>query len=91
MYLSPFIPCQSESKVNPDSFREAKCSELKESCDEEAKSDLEVMAASETASPSESHNLSEGGKKDPNVRRRELLVDSGLAEVCCFTLLCKDL
>lgn len=23
-----------------------------------------------------------GGKKDPIVRRRELLVDSGLAEVC---------
>lgn len=26
----------------------------------------------------------ECGKKDPLVRRHELLVDSGLAEVCCF-------
>ena len=27
--------------------------------------------------------LAEGGKKDPSLRRRELLVSSGLAEVCC--------
>ena len=26
----------------------------------------------------------EGGKKDPSVRRHELLIKSGLAEVCCF-------
>lgn len=85
--ISLFIPCQSESKVNPDSVKEAKSSKAKESGDKEAKSDLEATTAeaSENASPSESHHLAEGGKKDPNVRRQELLVGSGLAEVCCFT------
>lgn len=29
-----------------------------------------------------------GGKKDPILRRRELLVDSGLAEVCLFFCSC---
>ena len=72
---------------------EAKSSEAKESCDDEAKSDPEATTAeaSENASPSESHHLAEGGKKDPNVRRRELLIDSGLAEVCCFSPLYEDL
>lgn len=31
-------------------------------------------------------DLAESGKKDPLVRRQELLINSGLAEVCCFTL-----
>ena len=89
MYLSLFIPCQSESKVNPDSVKEAKSSKTKESGDEETKGDLEVTTAeaNENTSPSESHHIAEGGKKDPNLRRQELLVDSGLAEVCCFNLL----
>lgn len=30
----------------------------------------------------ESTHLVDGGKKDPSVRRQELLVKSGLAEVC---------
>lgn len=34
----------------------------------------------------EGSEVVEGGKKDPLIRRHELLVDSGLAEVCCFTL-----
>lgn len=89
LYLSLFIPCQSESKVNPDSVKEAKSSKTKESGDEETKGDLEVTTAeaNENTSPSESHHIAEGGKKDPNLRRQELLVDSGLAEVCCFNLL----
>ncbi|RVW99148.1 Pumilio-like 24 [Vitis vinifera] len=72
----------SESKVNPDSVKEAKSSKTKESGDEETKGDLEVTTAeaNENTSPSESHHIAEGGKKDPNLRRQELLVDSGLAE-----------
>lgn len=32
----------------------------------------------------EGSEVVEGGKKDPLIRRHELLVDSGLAEVCFF-------
>lgn len=45
------------------------------------------MSASEgNESAEEDNDLVEGGKKDPFVRRQELLVKSGLAEVCCLTL-----
>lgn len=82
-----FIQCQSESTVNPESFQEAKSSQGKESGDKEALSDVEATTAevNENTGPIESRLLGEGGKKDSNVRRQELLVDSGLAEVCCFS------
>ncbi|KAJ9699672.1 hypothetical protein PVL29_005507 [Vitis rotundifolia] len=78
----PSLSSKSESKVNPDSVKEAKSSKTKESGDEETKGDPEVTTAeaNENTSPSESHHIAEGGKKDPNLRRQELLVDSGLAE-----------
>lgn len=34
---------------------------------------------------SEDVNVNEGGKKDPFTRRKELLIDSGLAEVCIYS------
>lgn len=46
---------------------------------DEDKSDSEEPTANKNPSSSE---LGEGGKKDPLVRRRELLINSGLAEVC---------
>lgn len=39
--------------------------------------------ANEATNSEDAHSV-EGGKKDPSVRRHELLVDSGLAEVCYF-------
>lgn len=44
---------------------------------DEEKSDSEEPTANKSSS-----ELGEGGKKDPLVRRRELLINSGLAEVC---------
>lgn len=35
----------------------------------------------------EGSEVVEGGKKDPVIRRHELLVDSGLAEVSCLHIL----
>lgn len=43
------------------------------------------MTATESGkddTPAEDLHLAEGGKKDPSLRRMELLVSSGLAEVC---------
>lgn len=42
--------------------------------------------ADRSSDPEDSVHVVEGGKKDPSVRRQELLVKSGLAEVCCFSL-----
>lgn len=39
------------------------------------------------ADATQSSHLNEGGKKDPLTRRRELLVNSGLAEVNVFIFL----
>lgn len=45
----------------------------------------QVVAGDESEGPAENLHLVEGGKKDPHIRRQELLVSSGLAEVCGFT------
>lgn len=47
---------------------------------EENKSDTKEITANRSKSRS-----SVGGKKDPFLRRQELLVKSGLAKVCCIT------
>lgn len=51
--------------------------------------DVEVTDAEDNRSsdPGETLHTVEGGKKDPSVRREELLVKSGLAEVCCFGIM----
>lgn len=61
-------------------------SEIKSDEYSDKMADQEVVAidADATASPAVNLSLVEGGKKDPHVRRQELLVDSGLAEVCGF-------
>lgn len=69
-------PCQDDSEAKT----ETKFSE-KDSTDKNA--DLEgPVHADESADPDEDIHLVEGGKKDPYLRRQELLVNSGLAEVC---------
>lgn len=73
----PSLSTKGESEVNS----ETKSSKHKES-GEEAESDTEETAdeVSKSTSDGESFLLVEGGKKDPNLRRQELLVNSGLAE-----------
>lgn len=51
-----------------------------ESGDEDNSTKLTVVGANESASP-ENVQLIDGGKKDPYLRRKELLVENGLAEV----------
>lgn len=55
-----------------------------ESSKEMADQEVVAVQADESTSPAENLPLAEGGKKDPHVRRQELLVSSGLAEVCGF-------
>ncbi|XP_068332792.1 pumilio homolog 24-like [Pyrus communis] len=73
--LSLSIPSLS-SKVEPDNS-ETKSSKVNKS-GEEANSDLELDEAD--MNPDDGLHSVEGGKKDPAVRRQELLVQSGLAE-----------
>ncbi|ESR32725.1 hypothetical protein CICLE_v100045851mg, partial [Citrus x clementina] len=51
-----------------------------ESSKEMADQEVVAVQADESTSPAENLPLAEGGKKDPRVRRQELLVSSGLAE-----------
>ncbi|CAN6551311.1 unnamed protein product [Malus baccata var. baccata] len=73
--LSLSIPSLS-NKVEPDNS-ETKSSKVNKS-GEEANSDLELDEAN--MNPDDGLHSVEGGKKDPAVRRQELLVQSGLAE-----------
>lgn len=63
-------------------------SKVKESSDV-AKNDMEVTVAkaNRSSDPGDSLHAVEGGKKDPSIRRQELLVKSGLAEVCYFIII----
>lgn len=47
---------------------------------------MAVAEASANRNPEGSLNLVEGGKKDPTLRRQELLVNSGLAKVSWFSI-----
>ena len=67
---------QGDTEENPDLDKQKKSSEVGE--DGEDNSDTENVE-------SENLNSVEGGKKDPFLRRQELLVNSGLAEVANFT------
>ncbi|KAH0993000.1 hypothetical protein GBA52_004483 [Prunus armeniaca] len=75
--LSLSIPSLS-NKVESDTQSETKSSEVNRS-GEEASSDLEVTVDEANTNDDDLH-LVEGGKKDPSIRRQELLVKSGLAE-----------
>ncbi|BBG93141.1 pumilio 24 [Prunus dulcis] len=76
--LSLSIPSLS-NKVESDTQSETKSSEDNRS-GEEASSDLEVTVDEANTNDDDIH-LVEGGKKDPSIRRQELLVKSGLAEI----------
>uniref|UniRef100_A0A2N9HEV0 PUM-HD domain-containing protein n=1 Tax=Fagus sylvatica TaxID=28930 RepID=A0A2N9HEV0_FAGSY len=64
---------------------EAKSSKVEESNNKDTKDDPEVTVAEGNENTSSGDDVVEGGKKDPFLRRQELLVNSGLAEVRCFT------
>lgn len=55
-----------------------------EHSDKMADQEVVEVEADESASPAENLPVVEGGKKDPQLRRQELLISSGLAEVCGF-------
>lgn len=57
--------------------------------DKEPKKDIEVAEdeINEDKTPADDSGLAESGKKDPFVRRQELLIKSGLAEVGCLLAL----
>lgn len=61
---------------------------IEETSDEEAKHETAVTVAEGNKNTSSEilHSV-EGGKKDAILRRQELLIDSGLAEVFCITFL----
>ncbi|XP_059433723.1 pumilio homolog 24-like [Corylus avellana] len=88
-YLSPddlsslnlSIPSLS-AKGESEASSEVKSSKVDEFSGEEAKDDTKVTVAEGNTNTSSSDNIQlvEGGKKDPFLRRQELLVNSGLAE-----------
>uniref|UniRef100_A0A5B7ANJ5 PUM-HD domain-containing protein n=1 Tax=Davidia involucrata TaxID=16924 RepID=A0A5B7ANJ5_DAVIN len=90
--LDLYIPSlcnKGDSEVNSDLGEQTKYLEIDEA-GEEDKSDTEEVAskANRSTGPGEGVHLMEGGKKDPFLRRQELLVSSGLAE--SLIDICKD-
>lgn len=65
-------------EMNSELTEQKKASEIVQA--DEDKSDSEELTASKNPSSSEIPQLGKGGKKDPVLRRRELLINSGLAE-----------
>ena len=47
--------------------------------------EVKVPEVNEDKTSVDDTDLAESGKKDPLVRRQELLINSGLAEVGCFS------
>ncbi|KAH1091260.1 hypothetical protein J1N35_018517 [Gossypium stocksii] len=91
----PSLSSKNESEIkskklsrDEESSKEAAKSDIpEENLDEESTkevaatdSDMEVTESGKSDTPEENLNSAEGGKKDPSLRRRELLVNSGLAE-----------
>ncbi|MBA0767241.1 hypothetical protein Gotri_016152 [Gossypium trilobum] len=91
----PSLCSKNESEIkskklsrDEESSKEAAKSDIpEENLDEESTkevattdSDMEATESGKSDTPEENLNSAEGGKKDPSLRRRELLVNSGLAE-----------
>ncbi|MBA0587387.1 hypothetical protein Gorai_000519 [Gossypium raimondii] len=91
----PSLSSKNESEIkskklsrDEESSKEAAKSDIpEENLDEESTkevattdSDMEATESGKSDTPEENLNSAEGGKKDPSLRRRELLVNSGLAE-----------
>ncbi|KAF6165605.1 hypothetical protein GIB67_021875 [Kingdonia uniflora] len=68
------------SEVNLDLEMEVKLPEVAESCDKGTESDKEEATVASENPKEHGQLLVDGGKKDPSLRRFELLVKSGLAE-----------
>jgi hypothetical protein len=62
--------------------RETKSLKDEESSDKDNSGRDVTMVEADGSASSETLQLVEGGKKDPSIRRQELLVGSGLAKVC---------
>ncbi|KAK2990301.1 hypothetical protein RJ640_014753 [Escallonia rubra] len=75
-YSVPSLCTKDDLKMDTDLGKQIKSSEVVEGGEDE--SDAEEKTT--TGSPDESLHLNEGGKKDPLLRRQELLLNSGLAE-----------
>lgn len=77
-------PCDKEPEedmeVTADGGKKDKTSEVDEHSDKEAEEDKQDEVNNDKTSAEDSHPV-EIGKKDPMVRRQELLIKSGLAEV----------
>ncbi|MBA0557785.1 hypothetical protein Golob_014829 [Gossypium lobatum] len=81
------IKSKKLSRDEESSKKAAKSDIPEENLDEESTkevattdSDMKATESSKSDTPEENLNSAEGGKKDPSLRRRELLVNSGLAE-----------
>ncbi|KAK4283399.1 hypothetical protein QN277_000351 [Acacia crassicarpa] len=70
---------EEDMGVTADEANKDKTSKVDEQSDKEAGEDMEDEANKDKTSGEDSH-LIESGKKDPIVRRQELLIESGLAE-----------
>ncbi|KAJ8766851.1 hypothetical protein K2173_009153 [Erythroxylum novogranatense] len=78
--LNLYVPSLS-AKGEPEADSKMKSAKDQESSDNEDSSVKGItMAEGKESTNADYLHLVEGGKKDPSLRRRELLVDSGLAE-----------
>ena len=64
---------------------DTKSSKDEASSDEDDSTAKTTTAGSNEGESAENADFVEGGKKDPSIRRQQLLVGSGLVEVCSFT------
>ncbi|XP_059632769.1 pumilio homolog 24 isoform X2 [Cornus florida] len=74
--------CNKDDEVDSSLGKQIISSEVTEAGEGDDKSDTEEAAdkANRNTGPGESGHIIEGGKKDPLVRRQELLINSGFAE-----------
>lgn len=77
---------QGESDLNSDSDKKKKTLEVGKDGEENSGTEDVIVDSNKSTTPGESTDLIDGGKKDHLVRRQELLVNSGLAEVGNFTV-----
>lgn len=76
----PALCSKAEKEVNPSEDKLSESAENGSGNDEENDIKLSSSEGHESMEPGEDDDLVEGGKKDPFVRRQELLLKSGLAE-----------
>ncbi|KAJ8445012.1 hypothetical protein Cgig2_029206 [Carnegiea gigantea] len=82
--LKELVLNKTEKEVHHGDDKPAKCADNDSGNNEDSKDDVKLAAIEENESV-EDIDLVEGGKKDPFVRRQELLIKSGLAETLIDT------